>query len=178
MEMRRDALNGAAQMVTYLRKAAMKTHPDIRFTVGRFDVLPNSGSTIPGHVSFNIDLRHPDEGLLDEFESKMQREINTIAESEKLGLKIERTISASPVMFDQTMVSLVRKTVNSLGYSHMEMISGAGHDAMNLSLIVPTTMIFVPCKDGISHNEAEFASPGDLAAGATVLLNAMRTRAG
>jgi N-carbamoyl-L-amino-acid hydrolase len=170
--------DGAAQMVTYLREAAMKSHPDIRFTVGRFDVMPNSGSTIPGHVSFNIDLRHPDEGLLDEFESMMHREMNTIATSQELGLKIERTISASPVIFDERMVSLVGQTVNSLGYSHMEIISGAGHDAMNLSLIIPTTMIFVPCKDGISHNEAEYASPGDLAAGATVLLNAMLTRAG
>ena len=76
------------------------------------------------------------------------------------------------------MVSLVRQNVDSLGYGHMEMISGAGHDAMNLASIVPTTMIFVPCKDGISHNEAEFATADDLAAGATVLLNAMITRAG
>jgi N-carbamoyl-L-amino-acid hydrolase len=178
MEMRKDALSGAAQMVTYLREAAMKSHPDIRFTVGRFDVMPNSGSTIPGHVSFNIDLRNPDEGLLDEFESMMLREMHKIAALQQLGLKIDRTINAPPVIFNETMVSLVRQAVNSLGYGHMEMISGAGHDAMNLSLVVPTTMIFVPCKDGISHNEAEFATPGDLAAGASVLLNAMLTRAG
>ncbi len=178
MEMRRDALTGAAQMVTRLREVTMQSHPDIRFTVGRFDVRPNSGSTIPGHVSFNIDLRHPDESVLDNIESMIQREMHEIAASQLLGLKIDRTINAPPVIFNQAMVSLVRQAVERLGYSHMEMISGAGHDAMNLSLIVPTTMIFVPCKDGISHNEAEFATPDDLAAGASVLLNAMLTRAG
>jgi len=178
MEMRRDALTGAAQMVVRLREMAMQSHPDIRFTVGRFDIRPNSGSTIPGHVSFNIDLRHPDEGVLDDIEFMIQQETHAIAASQQLGLKIDRTINAPPVIFDETMVSLIRQAVDRLGYSHMEMISGAGHDAMNLSLIVPTTMIFVPCKDGISHNEAEFATPGDLAAGASVLLNAMLTRAG
>ena len=178
MEMRRDALTGAAQMVTRLREVTMQSHPDIRLTVGRFDVRPNSGSTIPGHVSFNIDLRHPDESVLDNIESMIQREMHEIAASQLLGLKIDRTINAPPVIFNQAMVSLVRQAVERLGYSHMEMISGAGHDAMNLSLIVPTTMIFVPCKDGISHNEAESATPDDLAAGASVLLNAMLTRAG
>jgi N-carbamoyl-L-amino-acid hydrolase len=178
MDMRRDALSGAAQMVTRLREVAMQSHPDIRFTVGRFDVRPNSGSTIPGHVSFNIDLRHPDEDVLDGIESMIRQETHEIAASQQLGLKIDRTINAPPVIFNEAMVSLVRQAADRLGYGHMEMISGAGHDAMNLALIVPTTMIFVPCKDGISHNEAEFATPGDLAAGASVLLNAMLTRAG
>jgi len=178
MELRRDALTGAAQMVLRLRELATQSHPDIRFTVGRFEVSPNSGSTIPGHVSFNIDLRHPDQRALDSVESMIRQETHKIAASQQLGLKIDRTINAPPVIFDETMVSLVRQNVDSLGYGHMEMISGAGHDAMNLASIVPTTMIFVPCKDGISHNEAEFATADDLAAGATVLLNAMITRAG
>jgi N-carbamoyl-L-amino-acid hydrolase len=178
MDMRRDALSGAAQMVTRLREVAMQSHPDIRFTVGRFDVRPNSGSTIPGHVSFNIDLRHPDEDVLDGIESMIRQETHEIAATQQLGLKIDRTINAPPVIFNEAMVSLVKQAADHLGYGHMEMISGAGHDAMNLALIVPTTMIFVPCKDGISHNEAEFATPGDLAAGASVLLNAMLTRAG
>ena len=178
MDMRKDALMGAAQMVTRLRQVAMQSYPDIRFTVGRFDISPNSGSTIPGHVSFNIDLRHPDHTVLDRFEAAIHTEMQEIAASQELGLEIERTINAPPVMFSEEMVSLVRKTVEDLGYSHMEMISGAGHDAMNLSQIVPTAMIFVPCKNGISHNEAEFAAPEDLAAGANVLLNAMLARAG
>lgn len=178
MEMRRDALTGAAQMVTRLREVAMQSHSDIRLTVGRFDVRPNSGSTIPGHVSFNIDLRHPDEGVLDDIECVIRQKMHEIAASQQLGLKIDRTINAPPVKFNQALVALVRQTVGRLGYGHMEMISGAGHDAMNLSLIVPTAMIFVPCKDGISHNEAEFATPDDLAAGASVLLNAMLARAG
>ncbi len=104
--------------------------------------------------------------------------MHEIAVSQKLGVEIDRTINAAPVSFDEKMVSLVREAAERLGYGHMEMISGAGHDAMNLALIVPTTMIFVPCKGGISHNEAEFAAAGDLAAGASVLLNAMLARAG
>lgn len=177
MNMRKDALSGAAQMVVQLREAAMELHPDIRFTVGQFDVRPNSGSTIPGHVSFNIDLRHPREDVLNEFQSIIQGVTHEIAEAHKLSVKIKPTINAPAVDFDDTMVALVRQAANDLGFTHMDMISGAGHDAMNLSQLVPTSMIFVPCKDGISHNEAEYASADDLAAGASVLLNAMLRRA-
>ena len=178
MNMRRDALIGAAQMVSRLQQMASQAHPDIRCTVGRFDVTPNSGSTIPGHVSFNIDLRHPVTGVLDDLEAQITGELKEIATSQNLELEIENTIKAVPVNFDPEMVSSVRSAARGLEYGHMEMISGAGHDAMNLSLVVPTAMIFVPCKDGISHNEAEFASASDLAAGASVLLNALLERAG
>jgi N-carbamoyl-L-amino-acid hydrolase len=178
MNMRRDALVGAAQMVTGLCEEAIQTHPDIRFTVGRFDVQPNSGSTIPGHVSFNIDLRHPNEDVLDRFENRMGQELREIAASQQLDLAFERTINAPPVNFHAAMVELLRAAAHDLGYGHMDLISGAGHDAMNIARVVPTAMVFVPCKDGISHNEAEFAAPADLAAGAGVLLNAMLARAG
>ena len=177
MRMRRDALTGAAQMVTRLREVAMQTHPDSRLTVGRFDVAPNSGSTIPGHVSFNIDLRHPDESVLDDIEARIRREMQEIAAAQRLGLEIERTINAPPVSLDERMVSLIREASEGLGCRYMEMISGAGHDAMNLAAIVPTAMVFVPCKDGISHSEAEFATAVDLATGASVLLNAILARA-
>jgi len=178
MDMRHDALTGAALMVSRLRELAMQAHPDIRFTVGRFDVSPNSGSTIPGHVSFNIDLRHPQTDVLDLVETGIWRETSEISASLDLSVVVERTINAPPVVFDQAMVATVRDAAKKSAFGHMDMISGAGHDAMNLALVVPTAMVFVPCKGGISHNESEFASATDLAAGASVLLNAMLAKAG
>jgi len=177
MDMRRDALVGAAQMVIRLQHLAIQTHPDIRLTMGRFDVSPNSGSTIPGRVSFNIDLRHPDDGVLDNIEASIKHAMQEIATALHLGLEVSHTIKVPPVSFNRELVSMVRFATQELGYGHMDMISGAGHDAMNLSRLVPTAMIFVPCKDGISHNEAEFASAHDLAAGASVLLRAILSRA-
>jgi N-carbamoyl-L-amino-acid hydrolase len=173
MDGRQDALAGAAEMVTHLRATAMATDADIRLTVGRFDVSPNSGSTIPGHVSFNIDLRHPSETLLDEMESAIHQVLQAIAGEQNLELEIKRTISAPPVRFDPDLVALLRQCATALGCSHRDMISGAGHDAMNLASRVATAMVFVPCLGGISHNEAEHAEASDLAAGASVLLNAM-----
>jgi N-carbamoyl-L-amino-acid hydrolase len=177
MDLRQDALMGASRMVSAARELALGIHAEVRLTVGRLDIEPNSGSTIPGRVSFNIDLRHPEQSVLDEIESGLEREFARIAHEEDLAAAMTRTIEAPPVRFDTELVESVGRATEGLGHDYLVMISGAGHDAMNLALKVPTAMIFIPCKDGLSHNEAEFATSEHCAAGASVLLNAMLARA-
>ncbi|MDT8320736.1 MAG: M20 family metallo-hydrolase, partial [Xanthomonadales bacterium] len=178
MDCRRDALLGAASIVTALNQLARDEDEQARLTVGKLEILPNSGATIPGGTVFIVDFRHPDGATLDRLEQGMRRVIQSIAEAHGLETGIERLIDAPPVPFNQEMVNIVRRNADRLGYLHMDMLSGAGHDAMNIASLTPTSMIFVPCKGGISHNEAESANPDDLAAGANVLLHTLLERAG
>jgi len=178
MDRRRDALVGAAQMITTLNQIARDQDGFARLTVGKIDVSPNSGATIPGKTTFVCDLRHPDSAVLDSLEARMHAAMRSIAEQRGLGIEIARSINIAPLGFAQPIIDIVRTTANQLGYSNIDMLSGAGHDAMNVARVVPTGMIFVPCKDGLSHNEAESATPEDLAAGAHTLLHALLLRAG
>lgn len=175
MNMRRDALAGAARMIARINDL-VADDPNIRLTVGQLNVSPNSGSTIPGHVNFNVDLRHPVQETLDHFDAAITSGMAEIAQKLKLGFSIETKIDAPPIDFDDEIVGLIESSSVRLGYKYMKMISGAGHDAMNIATKYPTAMVFVPCKDGISHNETEYATPQDLAAGTNVLLNAMIAR--
>jgi len=178
MNHRQDALLGAASMVVSLNQMARDKDELARLTVGRLEISPNSGATIAGKAVFVVDCRHPEITTLDRLDQDMRRIILSIAQANGLEAQIERTIDAQPVPFDAVLTDGVRRSADRLGYSHMDMLSGAGHDAMNIALIAPTTMIFVPCKDGISHNEAESAKPEDLAAGVNVLLHTLLERAG
>ncbi len=92
-------------------------------------------------------------------------------------MQIEKSIDIAPLRFAPDVIAVVRERASELGYSNMDMLSGAGHDALNVARVAPTGMIFVPCKDGLSHNEAESATPADLAAGAHVLLHTLLSRA-
>lgn len=178
MDRRRDALVGAAQMITTLNQMAREQDGFARLTVGKIEVSPNSGATIPGKTTFVCDLRHPDSAVLDSLEARMHAAMRSIAEQRGLGIQIARSINIAPLGFSQPLIDIVRNTANELGYPNIDMLSGAGHDAMNVANVVPTAMIFVPCKDGLSHNEAESATPEDLAAGAHTLLHALLVRAG
>ncbi len=177
MDRRRDALLGAAGMITTLNRLAREQDLWARLTVGRIDVEPNSGATIPGRVVFVCDLRHPDAGVLEALHARMQQAMRGLAADGGLEIDIERTIDVPPVHFAGELIDTVRDVTKRLGYSSMDMLSGAGHDAMNVARVAPAAMIFVPCKDGLSHNEAESATPAHLAAGAHTLLHTLVTRA-
>lgn len=178
MDRRKDALLGAARMIVKLNELAAAADDRVRLTVGKLDVTPNSGATIPGNVTFNIDLRHPDQIAIERLDEQFAHAIHAIAAANGLRSSIERPIDIAPTDFAVDLIETIRRSATDLGYANMDMLSGAGHDAMNLAKIVPSAMIFVPCKDGISHNELESATLEDLAAGAHTLLYTLIAKAG
>jgi len=174
---RRDAMTGAAAMITFLNKLAIETDEQIRMTIGFLQVFPNSISTIPGHVCFTIDLRHPDKILLDTVGKRIEPALYSIADQHNLSIEMECNMEKSPVLFNEEMINLIQQAADKLGLTNRRILSGAGHDAMNLAQVVPTSMIFIPCEKGISHNEHENITSSDAAAGANVLLHAIIARA-
>ena len=177
MEARRDALRGAARMVEAVNALAARHAPDGRATVGFMQVSPNSRNVIPGLVKLTVDLRHPDDAHLATMDRELRDVASAIARDLKLECDLEQVDHFPASRFDSSCVGAVRAAAQALGYSHREMVSGAGHDAIYVARVAPTAMIFVPCKDGISHNEIEDARPEHLEAGANVLLHAMLARA-
>lgn len=164
---RKDALSAGVAIVSALEKLMHDPTDTIRFTVGRFEVFPGSPNTVPGRVYFTIDLRHPDAAVLDQRGGR----IAEVAQSHARGCAVTVTplTDVPPTVFAPTVVDLVREAAERLDLPHMDMPSGAGHDAMHIATLCPAGMIFVPCARGISHNEAENATPEDVAAGARVL---------
>jgi N-carbamoyl-L-amino-acid hydrolase len=177
MNRRRDALLGAAEMLLVINRIACEQDDWSRLTNGRLEIEPNSGATIPGRVVFNCDLRHPDAAILETLDGRMQHAMRGIAKSSGLAIEIERVMDKPPVHFAGELIDAIREAARRCRYSSMDMLSGAGHDAMNVARVAPAGMIFVPCKDGLSHNEAESAMPSHLAAGAHTLLETLVTRA-
>ena len=172
MARRHDALLGAARLVEAVNSCT-RTFPDAVGTVGILEVKPGSPNVIPGEVFLTMDLRDPEADVLDRLEKAIAAQADKIGG--ELGLAIAiKTISAEPaVRFDADCIAAVRAAAAVSGYSTREMISRAGHDAAFIARVAPAAMIFVPCKDGISHNEAEFSSKEQCAAGAQVLLQAV-----
>lgn len=177
MNRRKDALLGAANMISEINAIAIAEDQATRLTVGRLDVEPNSGATVPGRVFFNCDLRHPESATLNRLDEQMEHAMRNIADTFGLQITIDRPINVAPLEFAKELIDTIREAADTLGYANMDMLSGAGHDAMNVARRVPSAMIFVPCKDGISHNEAESATPADLAAGAHTLLRTLVAQA-
>jgi len=178
MKTRRDALVGAARVVDAVNRIGLEHSPLACATVGLLQVHPNSRNTIPGRVFFAIDLRHPDDETLSTMDKKVRAAIAKVAEELKLETKLEEIWYSPPVHFDPECVAAVRKAAEALGMSHRDIVSGAGHDACYVSRVAPTSMVFIPCEDGISHNEVENTTPEFVAAGCQVLLDAMLERAG
>jgi beta-ureidopropionase / N-carbamoyl-L-amino-acid hydrolase len=178
MERRRDALLGAADIVRAVRELTQRHAPDARATVGEMRVSPNSRNTIPGHVFLTVDLRHPSAETLELLDGELREWIEGIAGTHGLHIGVEQVQHTPPVLFHEDCVDAVREAAKDLGYPHRDMLSGAGHDACHIAKVAPTAMIFVPCADGLSHNELESATPSDLAAGANVLMHAMLRLAG
>jgi N-carbamoyl-L-amino-acid hydrolase len=177
MRLRRDALLPATRLVQQVHAIALAEQPDGRGTVGQLLVHPNSRNVIPGQVRFTVDFRHADDaGLL-----RMQAALLAAVAQEQRGgidIAVQQVVYYPPQAFDAALVALVRRAAVHHGLAHQDIVSGAGHDAVYVARTAPAAMIFVPCKDGISHNEIEDARPEHLEAGANVLLHAMLARAG
>ncbi len=179
MPRRRDALLGAARMIDLVNQIGHAHAPYACATVGMLQVHPNSRNVIPGRVFFTVDLRHPEDAVLLEMDAKLRAGIARIAQESKVEVsKLEQIFYYAPVTFDADCVASVRAGAERFGYSHRNIVSGAGHDACYLAQVAPTSMVFVPCVGGISHNEIEDATPAWIEAGANVLLHAILGRAG
>ena len=177
METRKDALVGAAQMISLVNEIGLNNLPNACATVGMLEVYPNSRNVIPGQVFFTIDFRHPDDTVLSRMDTALKAGLARIAD--EIGLQLDRhdLWYSPPIPFDPDCVAAVRRGAELHGHGHRDIVSGAGHDAVYMAQMCPTAMIFVPCEGGISHNEVENATREDLAAGCDVLLHAVMERA-
>jgi N-carbamoyl-L-amino-acid hydrolase len=173
MHLRRNALLGAARMVEAINTIAADHGPLAVGTVGLMEVRPNSRNVVPGEVFFCVDLRHPDDAVTDRMEAAFRKALKDIFTPLKLDFT-EACIWQNPaVHFDAELIASVRKGAAQAGYTMRDIVSGAGHDAAYIARVAPTTMIFVPCEGGISHNEAEATTLEQCGAGAQVLMNAV-----
>jgi N-carbamoyl-L-amino-acid hydrolase len=178
MPSRRDALLGAARVIDAVNRIGLEHAPYACATVGMLQNHPNSRNVIPGRVFFTIDIRHPDDAVLAQMDQKVRAAIAEAAQRGRLEVtRLEQIFYYAPVPFDTDCVNSVRNAAQRFGYSHRDIVSGAGHDACYLAKVAPTSMVFVPCVGGISHNEIEDAKPEWIEAGANVLLHAMLERA-
>ncbi|KVZ28885.1 Zn-dependent hydrolase [Burkholderia multivorans] len=171
MSVRKDAMGVAAAMIAAIVKHGHGFDADARVTVGHLACQPNSPSTIPGQVRFSVDVRHPSRSAL----QRLVADIGAIC-TQRTALRgthvdVQRIAEYDPIAFDAACIERVRQATIAAGYPYLEMFSGAGHDAVNLSYVAPSAMVFVPCKAGLSHNEAEDADPVHLSQGASVLAN-------
>ena len=178
MRLRKDALLVASRIVHEVNAIAYRFQPNGRGTVGFMQVKPNSRNVIPGEVRFSVDLRHAEDAELERMEQEMRAACDRLAQAEHCTANVERVANYPACKFDESCVAQVRKGAQEAGFSHMDIVSGAGHDAIYMARVCPTSMIFVPCEGGISHNEIENAKAEHLAAGCNVLLHAMVERAG
>ena len=173
MGLRRDALQVSTRIMQEVVAIANRYPPYGRGTVGMVQLFPNSRNVIPGEVKFSIDLRNVNDELLDTMHREMLAFIDQTRVDSGLAISIERVSYYPPCAFHPDCVGAVRAATEKLGYSTMDVVSGAGHDAIYAARLAPAGMIFVPCKDGISHNEIEDAKAEHLEAGCNVLLHAM-----
>ncbi|WP_413814178.1 Zn-dependent hydrolase [Aureimonas sp. Leaf427] len=173
MYKRRNAGLGMARIIELVHEVAMDEQPDAVGSVGHVEIYPNSRNIIPGRAVFTIDIRSPDKDILDRMEERIEDGIDTICEALDIEFDIEEVGQFDPVTFDPACVAAVRSAAESLGYTHRDIVSGAGHDACWINRVAPTAMIFCPCVDGLSHNEAEAISKDWAKAGADVLLRAV-----
>jgi N-carbamoyl-L-amino-acid hydrolase len=173
MPLRRNAGLGMARITDLVHKIAMENQPAAVGAIGHVDVYPNSRNVIPGKVVFTADFRSPDQAILDRMKAKFEAEAPKIAEELGLGIEIEVAGHFDPVTFDKNCVKAVRDAAERLGYSHRDIISGAGHDACWINRVAPTSMVMCPCVDGLSHNEDENISKEWATAGTDVLFHAV-----
>ena len=178
MELRRDALLAASELVAEVNRIALDRLPHARGTVGSLQVFPDSRNVIPGRVRLSVDLRAPDDEQLLDMDTALRAACERIATTRGVEVGVEQVVYFPPQPFTPHLVEAVRANAADLGYSAMDVVSGAGHDAVYVARLAPTAMIFVPCADGISHNEIEDAEPAHLEAGCNVLLRAMLAAAG
>ena len=173
MHLRKDALVGAAAVVAAVNQAALGHQPHACGTVGCLQAYPGSRNVIPGEVRMTLDFRHLEPARLDSMIAQVREVVESTCAKHGLTFEMVPTADFPPLYFDEVCVDAVRGAAQGLGLPHMDIVSGAGHDAIFVAELGPAGMIFVPCENGISHNEIENANPEDLAAGCAVLLRAM-----
>jgi beta-ureidopropionase / N-carbamoyl-L-amino-acid hydrolase len=178
MPMRKNAGLGMARILQLVDEIAWSHAPDAVGAAGHIDVFPNSRNVIPGKVVFTVDFRSPNLAVLRDMEKRLFEGAQKIADEMGLGLEMENVNRFDPVTFDEGCVRAVREAAERLGYSHRNIISGAGHDACWINQVAPAAMVMCPCVGGLSHNEAEEISQEWAAAGADVLLHAVIETAG
>ncbi len=178
MALRRDAMQVAAPIMQEVVATALRHAPHGRGTVGMVQVHPNSRNVIPGRVKFSIDLRNSTDAVVDQMADEVKAFAARLSQQSGLSVKIELVSSYSAIGFHADCIDAVARAAQQLGYSNMPVVSGAGHDAVYMAKLAPSGMIFIPCKDGISHNEIEDAKAEHITAGCNVLLHAMLERAG
>jgi N-carbamoyl-L-amino-acid hydrolase len=177
MPLRKDALLAASHMVQLVNRLALDHAPNARGTVGMLDVYPNSRNVIPGTVKFSVDLRADNDETLSAMVKALHVDAAVIAKNGQVSIDINQVVYFPPAIFAKPLVDAVRDSATEMGMSAMDAVSGAGHDAVYMARVAPTAMIFIPCKDGISHNEIEDARPDHIEAGCNVLLHAMLKQA-
>jgi len=173
MDVRCDPVRGASKIINKIYEMVQTHGKWARATFGDLNAQPGSRNTVPEQVTVAVDLRHPDQSTLETMDAEFRSIVKNLASEYGLKADILDEWNLPAVSFDPNCIEAVQKSVSMLGYPHMQMVSGAGHDAGYLAKIAPTSMIFVPCEDGISHNEAENAHPDDLEKGCNVLLHAV-----
>ncbi len=173
MPKRVNAGLGAARITELVNDIALSFAPHAVGAVGHMDIYPNSRNIIPGKAVFTIDFRHPNKDVITAMEQTLKFEGREIAEELGLSIEFEQAGAFDPVTFDEGCVSAVRNAAVRLGYSHRDIVSGAGHDACWVNRVAPTAMVMCPCVDGLSHNEDEDISPEWAAAGTDVLFHAV-----
>ncbi len=178
MALRKDAMQVASKLMQEVVACALRHPPHGRGTVGMVQVFPNSRNVIPGRVKFSIDLRNATDALCDQMDADIRGVAAKLAAETGLSIVIEKVSEYPAQPFHPDCIAAVQRAAEQLGYSHMPAVSGAGHDAVYMAQLGPAGMIFIPCKDGISHNEIEDAKPEHITAGCNVLLHAMLERAG
>jgi N-carbamoyl-L-amino-acid hydrolase len=178
MPKRRNAGLGMARVIELVHEIAMDYQPDAVGAVGHMEVFPNSRNIIAGRTVFTIDIRSPEKEVLDAMDGRIREGIDTICEALDIQYKIEQVGAFDPVTFDAGCVKAIRDAADRLGYTHRNIVSGAGHDACWINRVAPTAMVMCPCVDGLSHNEAEEITKEWAGAGADVLFHAVVETAG
>ena len=177
MPYRKDAFFASAEMALELEAMARRFAPQGLVTIGQAGIDASSRNTIAGRVAFTVDLRHPDDAQIAAMERELRDAFARVAQRRGLKVSVESYWTSPATPFDEGCVKLVEDATRALGYGYERIVSGAGHDAIHLARHVPTAMVFIPCVDGLSHNEAEDALPEDVTSGANVLINAVLARA-
>jgi N-carbamoyl-L-amino-acid hydrolase len=173
MPMRKNAGLAMARILDKVDQIALSHAPHAVGAAGHIDVFPNSRNVIPGKVVFTVDFRSPDLSVITDMEARLRTEGQAIADAMGMEIEFEKVGGFDPVTFDEGCVGAVRDAAERLGYSHMNLISGAGHDACWINRVAPTAMVMCPCVGGLSHNEAEEISSEWATAGTDVLMHAV-----
>jgi N-carbamoyl-L-amino-acid hydrolase len=173
---RRDALLAAARVVLRANELAHELGGLV--TVGRLDVKPNSRAVVPGEVTLIVDIRDPDDAKIDAIDAAVRDSIRSIAADAGVDAEAGIAVEYPAVTFDTECGEAIRRACEKLGLRSATVVSGAAHDAMSIARIAPSQLVFIPCRDGVSHNPAEYASPDQVGAGCDAVLHAVLERAG